>query len=50
MKQRDAVFEGKTYRCEWHSKIEPHRNRIHFFPPPVGSEIVVGLFVDHLDT
>jgi hypothetical protein len=50
MKQRDVVFEGKTYRCEWHSKIEPHRNRIHFFAPPVGSEIVVGLFVDHLDT
>ena len=50
MKQRDAVFEGKTYRCEWHSKIEPHRNRIHFFPPPAGTEIVVGLFVDHLDT
>ena len=21
MKQRDAVFEGKTYRCEWHSKM-----------------------------
>jgi hypothetical protein len=50
MKQRDVVFEGTTYRCEWHSKIEPHRNRIHFFPSSVGSVIVVGLFVDHLDT
>jgi len=50
MKQRDALFEGTTYRCEWHSKIEPHRNRIHFCPPPVGGVIVVGLFVDHLDT
>jgi hypothetical protein len=50
MKQRDAVFEGTTYRCEWHSKIEPHRNRIHFSPPSAGNVIVVGLFVDHLDT
>ena len=50
MKQRDALLDGRTYRCEWHSKIEPNRNRIHFFPPPAGREIIVGLFVDHLET
>lgn len=32
MAQRDARYNGRTYRCEIHSKIEPHRNRIHFNP------------------
>ena len=30
MRLRDVEFRGQMYRCEWHSKIEPHRNRIHF--------------------
>ena len=30
MRLRDINFRGQVYRCEWHSKIEPHRNRIHF--------------------
>lgn len=52
MKQRDAVFRGRAYRCEIHTKIEPHRNRIHFHPGDdySGGRLVVGIFVDHLDT
>lgn len=52
MKQREVEYDGRTYRCEWHAKIEPHRNRIHFTPPDRGpnGRMLVGVFVDHLDT
>lgn len=52
MRERDATYDGRTYRCEWHSKIEPHRNRIHLHPGDDLSDncVVVGLFVDHLTT
>jgi hypothetical protein len=52
MSERDASYRGRTYRCEWHSKIEPHRNRIHLHPGDELSEecVVVGCFVDHLPT
>lgn len=49
---RDAGFDGRVFRCEWHSKLEPHRNRIHFYPGDVStdSKILIGIFVDHLPT
>lgn len=52
MRERDAIYEGKTYRCEWHSKIEQHRNRIHLHPGDDLSQncVVVGFFVKHLST
>lgn len=51
MSQRDVDYQGKMIRCEWHAKIEPHRNRIHFaFGDPFGEMIFIGIFVDHLDT
>jgi len=52
MRQRELVYKGQSYRCEWHAKIEPHRNRIHFSLPSadLGGKILIGLFVDHLDT
>lgn len=52
MRLRDVVVDGRTYRCEIHSKIEPHRNRIHFHPGDehTGGRVVVGIFVGHLDT
>lgn len=52
IKQRDVEHDGETYRCEWHGKKERHRNRIHFsLPDPrLGGRILVGIFVDHLDT
>ncbi|MFI0235197.1 hypothetical protein [Streptomyces sp. NPDC016845] len=52
MKQRDIEHEGETYRCEWHGKRERHRNRVHFsLPDPrLGGRILIGIFVNHLDT
>ncbi|MFG2565095.1 hypothetical protein ACGFR6_06595 [Streptomyces sp. NPDC048567] len=52
MKQREVDHEGESYRCEWHGKKERHRNRVHFtLPEPrLGGRILIGIFVDHLDT
>lgn len=52
MRERDAAYNGRTYRCEWHSKIEPHRNRIHFHPGDAASGdcVVIGIFAEHLNT
>ncbi|MER7555846.1 hypothetical protein ABTZ46_02825 [Nocardioides sp. NPDC126508] len=46
MAQREAVFEDKARVCEWHAKLERHRNRIHFLVD--GSTVYVGVFADHL--
>lgn len=50
MRARDVVYKDQTYRCEWHAKIERHRNRIHFTLPSadLGGKILVGFFVEHL--
>lgn len=52
MRMRDVTTGAGTFRCEWHSKIDPHQNRIHFYPADErsGGKIVVGLMVDHLPT
>lgn len=52
MAMRDVRFRGVAYRCEWHSKLEPHRNRIHFHPGDGGTDgcVLIGIFVDHLPT
>ncbi|MGH3281044.1 MAG: hypothetical protein ACRDNW_18185 [Trebonia sp.] len=51
MRSRDVHYEGETLRCEWHSKLEPHRNRIHFyFGGQLGDKVLIGIFVDHLPT
>ncbi|MEI7033143.1 hypothetical protein [Streptomyces pratensis] len=52
MRQRDVEHEEETYRCEWHAKKERHRNRIHFSLPQqrLGGRVLIGVFVDHLDT
>lgn len=52
MRQRDVEFCGQVYRCEWHSKIEPHRNRIHFcmINDMAGTRILIGIFAEHLPT
>lgn len=49
---RDVTYRGKRYRCEWHSKLEPHRNRIHFCPgdDEIHGCVLIGIFVDHLLT
>lgn len=52
MRLRDVEYQGQVYRCEWHSKLEPHRNRIHVHPGDEGTEgcVLIGIFVDHLQT
>jgi hypothetical protein len=51
MRARDVEFDEMTYRCEWHSKIERHRNRIHFHPASDGlSRPLIGIFCNHLPT
>ena len=52
MRKREVVLDGATYRCEWHAKLERHRNRIHItLPEPrLDGRVLVGIFVSHLDT
>ncbi|WP_435112456.1 hypothetical protein [Nocardiopsis synnemataformans] len=52
MAQRDVPHGDDVYRCEWHAKKEPTRDRVHFSLPDerLGGRILVGIFVDHLDT
>jgi hypothetical protein len=51
MRQRYVRHEDREICCEWHSKIEGHRNRIHFaFGAGLGDRILVGIFADHLMT
>ncbi len=30
MSLRDFVIDGTSRRCEWHTKLDPYRNRVHF--------------------
>lgn len=46
MKMRRREFLGADVVFEWHAKIEPHRNRIHF--AAVDGRIVIGIFCNHL--
>jgi hypothetical protein len=50
MRLRDVTYQGTTYRCEWHAKLERHRDRIHFTLPSQGpgGRILIGIFADHL--
>lgn len=52
MRQRNVEFCGQEYRCEWHSKIERHRNRIHFcvIDDRAETKILIGIFTEHLRT
>ena len=52
MRLRDVEFRGQVYRCEWHSKLEPNRNRIHFkvIDGTAETNILIGIFHEHLAT
>jgi hypothetical protein len=52
MRQREVSHSGMTLRCEWHAKLERHRNRIHFSTPndELDGKILIAIFADHLDT
>jgi hypothetical protein len=52
MRLREKEYDGRRFTCEWHAKIERHRNRIHFSTPAdeLDGKILIGFFVDHLAT
>lgn len=52
MRQREKICERTPFTCEWRAKREAHRNRIHFAVPSplLDGKILVGIFVNHLDT
>lgn len=47
---RETVLGGEILYCEWHIKLEPHRNRIHFHAPASVSadKVVIGMIDEHL--
>jgi hypothetical protein len=46
----ERIFDGTPMLFWWHSKLEPHQDRIHICPDrvPQGGRIVVGIFCRHL--
>lgn len=47
---RETRIGERTLYCEWHIKLEPHRNRIHFHGPVAESnnKLVIGMIHEHL--
>ena len=47
---REVKVGTKTLYCEWHAKLEPHRNRIHIHAPipESGNKVVVAIIDEHL--
>jgi hypothetical protein len=47
---RTTVVGNRTLYCEWHIKLEPHRNRIHVHAPVQESDykVVIGMINSHL--
>ncbi|WP_156371393.1 hypothetical protein [Nocardia arizonensis] len=48
MRQRRVRFGDREIVCEWHAKLEPHRNRVHFAVKD--DQVYVGRFDNHLTT
>lgn len=48
MRRREAEFDGIVHVCEWHAKLEPHQNRVHF--AVAEGRLLVGIFAKHLPT
>lgn len=47
---REILVGGRALYCEWHGKLEGHRNRIHVHPPVPQSndKVVIGIIHEHL--
>lgn len=47
---REVTIKNRTLYCEWHGKLEPHRNRLHIHAPvpESGNKLVVAIFHEHL--
>lgn len=54
MRARKIKILGTEYTCEWHTKLTPQKDRIHFHPntSPTGkvTRLIVGIFAEHLPT
>jgi hypothetical protein len=49
MREREVEFNGKLVICEWHSKLRPNIDRIHFaFGDEFREKILIGIFTSHL--
>jgi hypothetical protein len=53
-RQREVIIQGVSVSCEWHVKLRPHIDRVHFayeekYKTVAGGRIIVGIFIDHLD-
>lgn len=49
--ERKIVIDGRELHCDWHTKLAPHKNRIHFHPGDrdvAGGKIIIGIFHEHL--
>lgn len=51
-RERTKTHEGREVVFWWHSKLEPHQDRIHFYPDDAAKtgRILVGIFCKHLTT
>ena len=47
---RQVIVKGCILYCEWHAKLEAHRNRVHIHQPVVESDYrtVIGILHNHL--
>jgi hypothetical protein len=53
MRERDVIIGGTRLRCEWHVKLKPQIDRIHFHfgdAKVSDNRIIVGILTDHLTT
>jgi hypothetical protein len=50
--QRRIVLGSRALYCEWHMKLLPTADRIHFHPgnPTIDQGPIIGIFAEHLDT
>jgi len=50
--QRQIAVGDRQLHCEWHMKLSPTADRIHFHPGHPGSDQgpIIGIFAEHLDT
>lgn len=47
---REIQVEDSILYCEWHGKLEPHRNRVYVHPPveASGGKVLIAVFDEHL--
>ncbi|MBF0613452.1 MAG: hypothetical protein HQL55_20260 [Magnetococcales bacterium] len=53
MNNREITHNGKNMSCQWHLKLERHRDRIHFCWETNArgeNNIIIGIFTEHLPT